>query len=256
VKALRVWQVLPKTTHIANQPRIGHANAESARMLLGTVPVEADGSAYFRVPARKPVYFQAVDAEGRAVQGMRSVVYLQPGERRGCAGCHEPQGSAVVPAAGQTLAAKRPPSVLQPGPDGTQPFSYPRLVQPVLDKHCVRCHDGSEGEGKGKSVLTGDPAGAFSRSYESLKPHLRWYEWGGKSIAQAVTKPGRQGADASPLTRILVDELHAKEARLSDEDRSRLILWMDGNVPFYGTYEKEAQTAQRRGDAVPPPVVQ
>jgi len=85
VNQLRIFQVLPKThTHVANQPRLGYANAASARMLLGTVPVEADGSAYFRVPARKPLYFQAVDAEGRAVQTMRSVTYVQPGERRGC----------------------------------------------------------------------------------------------------------------------------------------------------------------------------
>ena len=78
VKQLRIFQVLPKThTHVANQPRLGYANAESARMLLGTVPVEEDGSAYFRVPARKPLYFQAVDADGRAVQTMRSVTYLQ-----------------------------------------------------------------------------------------------------------------------------------------------------------------------------------
>ena len=87
VTQLRVFQVLPKTaSHVANQPRIGYANAESARMFLGSVPVEEDGSAYFRAPARKPLYLQAVDAEGRAVQGMRSVLYLQPGERRGCVG--------------------------------------------------------------------------------------------------------------------------------------------------------------------------
>jgi hypothetical protein len=65
IQELRVFQILPKPPpHAANDPRIGHANAENARMLLGTVPVEADGSAYFRVPAGKPVYFQAVDAEG------------------------------------------------------------------------------------------------------------------------------------------------------------------------------------------------
>ena len=104
IRELRVYQVLPKeTTHIANQPRIGIANAESARMLLGSVPVEADGSAYFRAPAGKPLYFQAVDAEGRAVQSMRSVTYLQPGERRGCVGCHETPGTA-------------PPDARAPGP--------------------------------------------------------------------------------------------------------------------------------------------
>ncbi|MCR4412612.1 MAG: hypothetical protein NUV77_09335, partial [Thermoguttaceae bacterium] len=109
ITSLRVYQVLPKTeTHVANRPRLGYANAESARMFLGTVPVEADGSAYFRVPARKPLYFQAVDASGRAVQTMRSVTYLQPGERRGCVGCHERPGTA--PPRRRALAAGRSPS--------------------------------------------------------------------------------------------------------------------------------------------------
>lgn len=255
VKELRVFQVLPKTTHIANQPRVGHANAESARMLLGTVPVEVDGSAYFRAPARKPLYFQAVDGEGRAVQGMRSIVYVQPGERRGCAGCHEPGGTTPAPA-GRTLASSRSPSVIQPGPDGARPFSYPRLVQPLLERHCVRCHDGTAGQDKSRLVLSGEAAGAFSRSYESLKPFVRWYEWGGQSISGAVTHPGHLGADESRLPRILKDTLHAREVRLADEELRRLYIWLDGNAPFYGTYEKEEQAAQKRGEAVPPPRVQ
>ena len=92
-------------------------------MLLGTVPVEADGSAYFRAPARKPLYFQAIDQSGRAVQGMRSVVYLQAGERRGCVGCHEPVGRA--PQARPAMASLRPASIIQPGPEGTRPFGWP-----------------------------------------------------------------------------------------------------------------------------------
>ncbi|NLH44144.1 MAG: hypothetical protein GX448_20080, partial [Planctomycetes bacterium] len=115
IRGLRIFQVLPKTsTHVANQPRIGYANAESARMLLGTVPVEKDGSAYFRAPARKPLYFQAVDGDGRAVQTMRSVTYLQPGERRSCVGCHEPPGTAS-PARPDLLALRREPSAIEPG---------------------------------------------------------------------------------------------------------------------------------------------
>ena len=97
IKRLRVIQLLPKSrTDNASNPCIGHPDQANARMLLGTVPVEDDGSAYFRAPARKPLYFQAVDETGRAVQGMRTVVYLQPGERRSCAGCHEPFG-AIAP---------------------------------------------------------------------------------------------------------------------------------------------------------------
>jgi len=255
VKELRVFQILPKsTTHIVNQPRIGHANAESARMLLGTVPVEADGSAYFRAPARKPLYFQAVDATGRAVQSMRSVTYLQPGERRGCVGCHEPVGS--VAAARRLLALARPPSVIRPGPDGTRPFSYPRLVQPVLDRHCARCHDGKNTEGPKRPVLTGEPEGTFTRSYNGLRPYVRWYEWGGGSISANVTRPGRIGADASRLMGILTGPRHARRVKLPEEDRRRIHIWLDGNVPFYGTYGKAQQHAQMAGKAVLPPQLQ
>jgi hypothetical protein len=255
VRELRVFQVLPKeTTHIANLPRIGLANAESARMFLGTVPVERDGSAYFRAPAGKPLYFQAVDADGRAVQSMRSVTYLQRGERRGCVGCHELPN--VAPPLRPLLAIGRPPSILCPGPDGTLPLSYPRLVQPVLDRHCVRCHDGTPGPGKGKLALSGEPAGAFTRSYESLRPHVRWHEWGGQSITQIVTRPGHCGADESPLVALLDDADHRPHLNLPEADRRRLYLWLDANVPFYGTYRSEAQTAQRAGLAVPPPELQ
>ena len=253
IRSLRIYEVLPKTTPVVNQPRIGHANAEGARLLVGTVPVEADGSAYFRAPACKPLYFQAVDAGGRAVQSMRSITYLQPGERRGCIGCHE---RSAAPATRPTLATARAPSAIEPGPDGSRPFSYPRLVQPVLDKNCVRCHDGSEGKDKSPLVLTGAPAGTFTRSYESLKPFLRWYEWGGASIAQAVTQPGHMGADESRLMVVLDDVTHVAALQLSDEDRLRLYVWLDSNAPFYGTYAPTEQAAQLRGELVAAPKVQ
>ena len=255
IRKLRIFQVLPKTsTHVANRPRLGYANAESARMLLGEVPVEADGSAYFRAPARKLLYFQAVDGSGHAVQTMRSATYLQPGERRSCIGCHEPP--ATTSSAGSLMATRRPPSTIEPGPDGTRPWSYCRLVQPVLDRHCVRCHDGSAGPGKSRLALTSEPVGAFSRSYENLRPFVRWYEWGGKSIAQIVTRPGHGGADESRLVKILDDPTHATRAKLPAEDRRRLILWLDGNAPFYGVYGPEEQQAQRSGQSVPLPQVQ
>jgi len=255
IRMLRVYQILPKTrTHIANQPRIGHANAESARMLLGTVPVEKDGSAYFRAPAGKPLYFQAVDADGRAVQSMRSSVYLQPGERRSCVGCHERPG--VAPASRQTLAAVRPPSEITAGPDGARPFSFPRLVQPVLDRHCTGCHDGSSGEDRSKLILTGQPADPFTQSYDNLRPFVRWHEWGGESISPIVTRPGRQGTDESPLVRILTDDNHHEAVQLPESDRRRLYLWLDGNAPFYGTYEEDQLRAQQLGQAIGPPAVQ
>ena len=108
-------------------------------MLLGTVPVEADGSAYFRAPARKTLTFQAVDDTGKAVQGMRSITYVQPGERRGCIGCHE-STQTVTDRTSRPLATQRTPSKIQPGPDGSKPWNYTRLIQPILDRRCIHCH--------------------------------------------------------------------------------------------------------------------
>jgi hypothetical protein len=257
IVALRVFQVLPKSrTHVANEPRIGHANAESARMLLGTVPVETDGSAYFRAPARKPLYFQAVDETGRAVQSMRSVTYLQPGERRGCVGCHEQRHQISTAGNARPLAMRRAPSRIEPGPAGTRPFSFPQLVQGLLDRHCVRCHDGASGPNKSPLVLTGEPAGPFTQSYASLKPFVKWYEWGGASIEPIVTRPGRIGADASSLTEIIADPLHCAHVKLSQSELQRLYIWLDGNVPFYGRYDEQMQLAQQSGQAVEPPTLQ
>ena len=110
---------------------------ENARAILGTVPVEPDGSARFRVPAGKPILFQAIDVDGFAYQTMRTISYFQPGERAACGGCHENRMAAPV-GPRSVMAMRRPPSAIDPGPLGGQPFSYPRFVQPVLDRQCPR----------------------------------------------------------------------------------------------------------------------
>lgn len=253
IRQLRIFQILPKTgSHVANQPRIGYANAENARLLLGTVPVAEDGSAYFRAPARKPLYFQAVDDQGRAVQGMRSAVYLQPGEKRGCVGCHESQTSA--PMTRRTLSQTGPPARIAPGPEGTYPMCYLRLVQPIWDRRCITCHSGHNP--KAKLDLTSAPSDPFVRSYTSLKPFVRWHEWGGDSISQIATRPGHQGADESPIVRILEDNNHGALTGLTETERRLIYLWLDANAPFYGVYQREAQVAQKKGEAIAPPALQ
>ncbi len=251
IRELRIFQILPKSeSHVANKPRIGYANAESARMLLGTVPVEEDGSAYFRAPAGKPLTFQAVDDTGRAVQGMRTVTYLQPGERRSCVGCHE--STSAVESGARLLAARRPPSRISPGPDGSRPWSFPRLIQPILDRHCVRCHS-DEME---PPHLTGAPSGVFTIAYDSLRPFTRWYEWGDATIRPIVTRPGEMPSETSPLVATLGDATHAAELSLSNEELRRIYLWLDGNAAFYGSYSRREQLAQHRGEAIPPPALQ
>jgi hypothetical protein len=249
IDSLRVFQLLPKSrSDRADDPRIGHPEQSNARMLLGTVPVEEDGSAYFVAPARKLLYFQTVDQEGRGVQGMRSVVYLQPGERRSCVGCHEPPSAAPQPS--PMLAATRPPSIPQPGPDGSHPFGFPRLIQPLLDLHCVRCHDGTDGPDKSPLILTGEPTEHFSRSYDNLRQYLRWPSY------DTVTRPGQLGADSSPLSAILTGADHQKRVRLPEPVLRVFYLWLDSQVPFYGTDEKDALAAQLQGEAIPPPQLQ
>ena len=254
ITALHIYQLLPKSeTHVANQPRIGYANAESARMLLGSVPVEADGSARFRAPAGKPLAFQAIDDSGRAVQGMRSAVYLQPGERRSCIGCHESPERSGTAAPGKQIAFRREASEITPGPDGSLPWSFPRLVQPILDAHCARCHDGG---GAAQPRLVNAAADEFTGTYAALRPFARWYEWGGESISVIVTRPGEMPADLSPLTAILQDANHAAELRLSDAEWRTLYLWLDGNAAFYGSYSAPERLAQFTGEAIPPPALQ
>ena len=145
IEALRVIHLLPKTTPAPDDPRIGVARQSNARAILGTVPVEKDGSVYFEAPVGKSLYFQALDAQGRAVQSMRSVTYVHPGEQLTCVGCHEPKHGAPPPVTDKPLAFLRAPSPIAPEPEGSNPFSYVRLVQPVLDNNCVSCHGGNDG---------------------------------------------------------------------------------------------------------------
>jgi hypothetical protein len=226
IKTLRVYEVLLKLSdHVANVPKLGYANAESARKFLGEIPVEEDGSAYFRAPAEVPLYFQAVDAEGKAVQSMRSITYLQAGERRSCVGCHEPISTAPPYSRTTKTAMLREPSAITPGPSGSNPMSYPKLVQPVLDRHCAECHP----------AWTDDSEGNFSVSYNTLEPFVRFYEWGDKSISQIATRPGECGADMSPLTKIMNDADHTDVfKKMSEDDKRRIYLWLDANAPFYG----------------------
>lgn len=252
IRRLRIVQVLPKTTPNANQPRVGAANASPGKQVLGTVPVEADGSAYFRVPAGTPVLFQALDARGRAVQTMRSLTYLQPGEQVSCVGCHEPRTSTVVEPGG-AMALARPPSAIEPGPEGSRPLSYPILVQPLLERHCVRCHN--PGKPEGKVVLTGEPAGPFSQSYNALVKLVAYSAWGNaQNNHEPLTAPERFGARSSQLTKLL-DAGHY-DVKLSDEEWERIVTWMDANALFYGTFNPHQQARQLHGERIAGPDLQ
>jgi hypothetical protein len=252
IAAVRVIQLVPKSTPGANNPKVGLANASPGKQVLGTTPVADDGSAYFRAPAGVPLAFQALDQDGKAIQTMRSVTYLQPGQTLSCVGCHEERTTA--PGNGPVAAAEAPPADLEPGPDGSNPLSYPILVQPVLDRACLDCH-GSE-DPAGGVRLTGDPEGTFTVSYNQLAPKVSFAEWkGGPDFAalnsEPLATPDFFGARGSELWRMLEEGHHGVE--LSPDERERLITWMDANALFYGTFDPADQALQQHGERIDGP---
>jgi len=251
VAALRIIQLLPKSTPPPNVPRIGCAQQTNARAVLGTVPVEADGSAYFEAPVGKPIYFQALDERGLAIQSMRSVTYVHPGERLTCQGCHE-RKHTTNPVGGTSpsrvpAALLRAPSAIQPDVEGSNPFNYPRLVQPALDRACVACH-----REKKAIALDGAVAGAFTQSYNALAAKYGFYfhvtngSFNGGVHGGARSIAGQFGAQAAPLMKYLTDAHHG--VKLSPEDFHRITLWLDCNSEFLGAYEDAP--AQARGEPV------
>jgi len=270
IKALRVYQIFPlsvasqKVTHATGiQCPQGKDSINLTRAVLGTVPVEEDGSAHFVVPAGKELFFQLLDEEGLAITSMRSGTHFQPGASSMCQGCHEPKYGAPSTGSKSTpIAMKREASHLKPDVDGTNPFSYPRLVQPVLDKHCVKCHtedktkkaprldSGIVNSGRGSYM---NPKTNYYASYLSLAPKFGFYDYGGKNWNDPKwyrTTPGEFGARASKLYQMIKKGHH--KLKLPPEDMHRITVWLDSCSPFYGVYEKEGGEAQLRGEVVRP----
>jgi hypothetical protein len=204
-----------------------------AKASLGLVPVEPDGSAHFRVPAGKVVYFQALDKDLNELQRMRSVVQLQPGEKRSCIGCHDDRRTA--PAVARKLALRREADTPQPPPWGAVPFAYEEVVQPVLDRHCTRCHNPQHP----KSLdLTGTlDADRIPASYKTLirsglVHHLDYqYNAGGNE----KKPPLSFGVLQSRLVKVLEAGHH--QVSLTPDEWHAIKCWIDLNCPLWPDYQ-------------------
>jgi len=177
------------------------------------------------------LYFQALDADFNEIQRMRSVVQLQPGEKRGCIGCHEDR-SSVAPAR-RPSAPEREPSRLTPPPWGEGPFSYEKVVQPVWDAKCVRCHNADH---KRKLDLTGTlGADRVPASYRTLITqglvHYFDFTYG---LAHTKAEPLSFGSLKSKLWKVL-DAGH-NDVVLSTEEKRRVKCWIDLNCPLWPDY--------------------
>ncbi len=220
VKRLRIVAVPPKVQPNMNSPSLGISAEDPGKFVLGTVPVEADGSAYFRVPSGVPVFFQALDEQGLALQTMRSLTYVQAQQTLSCVGCHESRDSAPRPS-GFPRATTRPPSKLRPGPEGSWPLRYDRLVQPVLDKHCISCHSQKSDKPRASKLdLTA------AQSYDSL------LNFGNKDLHKLAferdrSMVGEMPARKSKLYALLIAEKGHEGVRLDADSLQRLVTWMD-----------------------------
>lgn len=276
IKDIRIVQILPKTTRDGDDPPIGLAGEENARLILGTVPVEEDGSAYFRVPAQTPILLQVLDEKGFAYQTMRSLTYLQPGEHVSCTGCHENRvSSAYASSDGSSdFGTKRPKAMLRsasipdPGKLGGRTFSYVETIQPIWDRHCLECHNNTRTDGK--INLTGDPDRKFTKSYYALCRGREFWgdhgrdpkrleralvpRFGGRNTIQMTEPGGKYGALGSRLIKIL--QKGHEGVQLSPEEIQTIATWIDLNAVFYGVYEAEDQARQLRGERVPIPAIQ
>lgn len=238
VKWLRVIESPEK--RFWTKPAWGGQGTESPAMnwhdfgnkrILGTVPVEADGSAYFEVPADRFVFFQLLDEDGMMIQSMRSGTMVQSGERASCIGCHDERRRAPAVPGGGMLALRRPPSQLSGWHGPPREFNYLAEVQPVLNKHCVRCHDyGKEAE---KIInLAPDRDLVFNTAYNEL--------WRKKFIhvagaGSADTQPARAwGSHASKLGQTA--QRWFKQGKMTREDFERIVTWIDLNAPYYPSY--------------------
>ena len=252
IKSLRVVNVFAKPNVFSNKPNIGYADQSLCRGVLGTVPVEKDGSVHFECPVGVPIYFQALDEKGMMIQNMRSVTYLHAGETLSCIGCHEdkhkpPQNySSKMP-----IALRRKPSKLQRESSGSYPLSFPRLVQPVLDAKCVGCHAKKEKA----PCLRGDKiAKKYGRSaaFETLVK-FAWGKHGGnggiKKNGRSWSVPGQEGFVVSKLYDKLVKNSH-HDVKLTKDELRRISTWVDCNSNFYGAYIDTEQ--QAKGEIVQP----
>jgi len=211
------------------------------KRILGTVPVEADGSVYFKIPANSPVALQPLDQKGQALQLMRSWFVGMPGENISCAGCHEPRNEVSLnrPA----LASRRPPSPIEPWFGPARGFSFVREVQPLLDKYCVSCHDGSKPElarFKGGEPLTNwstqlagqwSGGGSFTEAYFQLQRYVRR---NGIEGDRRMLTPLEFHFSTTQLGQMLAQGHQG--VKLDAEAWERLAAWADLNAPFYGTW--------------------
>jgi hypothetical protein len=263
VKRLRILAQSPKKYNTEgpryhdHYPIIGQGSYY-VKINLGTVPVAESGAAFFKVPSNTEIYFEALDENGKEIIRMGSVTQITTGEQASCIGCHEDRlkPSPVNPTNMKRMS--KPPDKITPPAWGAGPVDYVKQVQPVLDKHCIKCHSGAT-PAKGID-LSGDKTQFYSMSYQSLV--FRNY------VAYYYINPGPTGnfpafgtgSWVSRLTKIIESKHRSTSEKhelvnVDDQGRRRIYAWIDANVPYYSTWDmsRPYSVGGRDATTVPPP---
>ena len=236
IDRLRIVGVLPKVQPFMNQPMLGVSAEDTGKVVLGTVPVETDGSAHFLAPSGMPLFFQALGRDGKAMRTMRTLTYVQPGQTLSCVGCHESRESAPVMET-TLLAARRPPSKIIPEAEGSWPLRFDVLVQPVLDNACVQCHQpGYEDVRAAAFDLTPEKSYESLINYADKDLYTLAFE---KDYSEVGDCPSRK----SKLLALLTAEGGHEGITLDEESLARLIVWMDTYAHKQGSFSEEQEQA-------------
>ncbi len=207
------------------------------KRLLGTVPVEEDGSVIFKAPANTPISLQPLDENGAAIQWMRSWFTPMPGETISCVGCHEDQNQIPIPK--RVKASQIKPHKIKQPEGGVRSFTYENEIQPILDRACISCHNGE----KASPNLMGNRYEQYkrgnytkidkklSKSYLDLMPYV--YRQGPEAEIYVLT-PYEYHASNSELIQILKKDHHGLE--LTDKEWKTLYNWIDFNAPYDGAF--------------------
>lgn len=230
VKKLLVIETLPKPLNFSGFPEpLTFGGSFTLERIVGTVPVEADGSAHFELPANRAFFFVALDKNENSVKRMQSFVAVMPGEVTGCVGCHEQRTQTPTRTAAVRMAARRPASTIQPLEGIPQVFDFPRDIQPILDRHCLGCHDVKHR--KGGVILSGDHGPLYSHSYFMLTVRRQFAD--GRNRAESNLAPYQIGGGASPIVSTLSEHMGVMA---SPEEIRKVRYWIEAGAPYPGTY--------------------
>lgn len=236
IRKLLVLESLPKPVNFTGgMDPLSYGGSFTLERVVGTVPVEADGSAYFELPARRSFFFVALDERDLSVKRMQSFLTVQPGEVTSCVGCHEQRTRSSQPP-GSLAALSRPASPITPIADAPEVFDFPRDIQPILDAACVTCHgyDKTEkgGPHAGKLILAGDRGPMFSHSYYMMTIARLFSD--GRNRAVSNYAPRTLGSSASRIFKYLDGSHH--DVKATPAQRQTLRLWIESGAAYPGTY--------------------